>query len=90
MAFELGSAIRLYNMMKAYTPYSKEESYRLYIVRQVYHELERKVTWPTKMKFDSVRATALCDVIDTVQASSMDLRNIRLELGKHTIKSLHV
>lgn len=96
MANELSTAIRLYTVLCAETKqFSKEELFRLYTVRHIYHELESKLMKMiiddkprTKMKFDTVRAHAICDVIDTVQATTMDLKNIRLELGKHTIKSL--
>src|SRR5688572_1132359 len=92
---ELLSLMRVYALMNSEKRINKIVYYHLHIIRAIYHRIDKKYMRmiydeirDTKLKLERAEAKALCDLIDTVPAESMGLRDLRIELGKYSPNNL--
>jgi hypothetical protein len=89
-ASDLRTAIYVFVLLHADKKLNYQQYYHLYIVRQLYELIEKRLMKmiyndkaQSKVKLNNIQITALCDLIDSVQADTMHLKNFRLEIGKY-------
>ncbi len=89
-AGELLSMIQVYALMQSEKRLTHKECYHMHIMKDLYRKVDSKYmnmiyneVPKSKIKLDKVQALAICELIDIVQATSMEIRDIRIELGKY-------